>query len=127
MPGDELAHGGGDVGRKRVLEQIAGGADGDRRDHAFLVAEDGDHHDLGVGMHLPGLPDQLDAVAVRQLQVGEQHARRRGGERGAGLGQRAGRGDRKVAGVGQRIAQPPAGRRVVLDEQHRDGLVGLGR
>src|SRR5437879_2226170 len=42
MPGDEIAYRGGDIGWKRILEQIAGGADGNRRDYAFLVAEDRD-------------------------------------------------------------------------------------
>ena len=121
MPGDEVAHGGGDVGREGVLEQIAGGADGDRRDHALLVAEDRDHHDLGVGKALPRLADQIDAVAVRQLQVGQQHFWRALRQTGAGLGQRAG-GPDLIAGLGQRVLQPPKRRRVVLDQHDGDGL-----
>ena len=122
MPGDEVAHGGGDVGRERVLEQIAGRADGDRRDHAFLVAENRDHHDLGIGKALPGLADQLDAMSVRQLKIGQQHARRALGEAGAGLGKRA-RRPYLIAGLGKRILQPPKGRRVVFHQQDRDGLI----
>jgi hypothetical protein len=39
MSGNEIANGRGDIGRKRILEQIAGGADRDRGDHALFVAE----------------------------------------------------------------------------------------
>jgi hypothetical protein len=119
MPGDQVADGRCDVGRKRVLEQIAGGADGDRRYHALFVAEDRDHHDLGLGEALPSFADQIDAVTVRQLQVGQQHPWTALAKHGAGLGQGRG-GLRLVAGLGKGVVQPPAGRRVVLDEQNRD-------
>src|SRR5207249_6071788 len=37
VSGDEVAHGGGDIGREGVLEQIACRADGNRGDYAFLT------------------------------------------------------------------------------------------
>jgi hypothetical protein len=121
VPGDEVAHGGGDIGRERVLEQITCRADGNRRDHALLIAEDRDHHDLGVGKASPRFADQVDAVAVGQLQVGQQHSWRALRETGAGFSERAG-GPDLISGLGQRILQPPKRRRVVLDQHHRDGL-----
>ena len=121
MPGDEVAHGGGDIGREGVLEQIARGADGNRRDHAFLVAEDRDHHDLGVGIALPRFADQIDAVAVGQLKVGQQHFWRTLRETGAGFSECAG-GPDLISGLGQRVLQPPKRRRIVLDQHDRDGL-----
>ena len=121
VSGDEIAHGGGDIGREGVLEQIACRADGNRGDYAFLIAENRDHHDLGVGKALPRFADQIDAMAVRQLKVGQQHFRRALRETGAGFRERAGGSD-LISSLAQRVLEPPKRRRVVLDQHDRDGL-----
>ena len=70
---------------------------------------------FGVDIPVHGVPS-LDAVAVRQLQVGQQHLWRALGQRGARLRQRA-RGPHLIPRLRQRILQPPRRRRVVLDQK----------
>jgi hypothetical protein len=67
------------------------------------------------------LADQIDAMSVRQLKIGEQYPGRAFCKAGAGVRERACR-PYLIAGLGKRILQPPKGRRVVLHQQDGDGL-----
>ncbi|EEF24634.1 conserved hypothetical protein [Ricinus communis] len=60
---------------QHALEQIAGGAGGDRalRQHVALVR--GEHHDAGVGEFLADGDGGVDAVHVRHLDVHQRDVR----------------------------------------------------
>jgi hypothetical protein len=56
-----------------VLQDVAGGAGLDARNHVALVAEHRDHHDVALGQVARREAYDLGAVYVRQAQVDEQH------------------------------------------------------
>ena len=64
-----------DIKRPRILQQEPGCPGGNRGDHTFLVAEDGDNHDLHVGTLFSRQPDQIKAMAIRQFKVRNEDGR----------------------------------------------------
>ncbi len=81
------------------------------------------HHERQVRGHLPQAADRVQAEAVGQRQVGDDHVRNGLGE-GVGGGSQAGDDDaveRTAARVGEHLEQEPGVGLVVLDDQQVHG------
>lgn len=110
----DVAH---DAAGLAVLEQVAAGAGLDGAQHVDVVAEHGVDHDAAVAPQAPRLPDDIDARAVGQAQVDQQHVGRRALQHGQRVGARLRLGQHGHAGlVRDRRDHGVAKRRVVLDD-----------
>ena len=71
------------------LGQVVAGAEAQRLDGALDVGVAGHQHHFGGGAELEIL-EQLDAAAVREIEVDQRHVRRPVADQRAGVPQRAG-------------------------------------
>ena len=103
--------------RPQRLEQIVGHPGAQGLDRAVERRLAGDHDAVALGIRLAGGPKDLEAVAVGQVQVHDQHL---GIELLHGAARLARRADglRRRAEVAERALQAPADRDVVLDDEH---------
>jgi hypothetical protein len=112
------------VGRRGVLQDVAGGARLDRRHDVLLVAEDGDDHDVDVGLLLADLADQVDAAAVGQAKVDQHHVERFPVDDGLRLALVGADPDELHARfVLDDLHEAPPEFRFILDDDDRDRLV----
>ena len=115
--------------RRRPLEQVAGGAGGERGEDQVGVLVDRQHHDLHRRQQRPQPPHALDAAHARQVDVHQHDVGADGGQLG----------DRALAALVLADAREPIGAvdqpgeagadaRVVLDDRDADrpGLPGGG-
>ena len=82
------------------LDHVVGGAQAQRLDSALDAGVAGDHHDLR-GVALLEVADQVDAFAVRQLQVSQQDVGLQARHVDARGAQRIGLGDAEPFGFGE--------------------------
>ena len=56
-----------------TLEQVPARAGADAVKHLALIGEHGDDDDVDVGVRARGLADQVNAVAIGQAKIAQQH------------------------------------------------------
>ena len=85
----------------------------------LLVAEDRDDHDVGLEMARGGLADQIDAAAVGQAQVGQEHIRDHALQSAARRGEVTHRRqERQLLSLADDAAEPRQEGRIVLYNHH---------
>ena len=107
------------------LHQVVGGAQAQRLDRALDAGVAGDQHHLGRLARLE-VGDQVDALAVGQLQVGEQDVGLQARHVDARGAQRIGRGHGEAFGLGQ-LGQPLERFGIVVYEQEMGHFGSSGK
>ena len=124
LTGAETSHRGNDLGQRRALLKNPRCTGRDRLCQVVAIGGRGEDQDLDERPEFTQVPDQIDAVAVRQVQLGDRDVGRSPRKTNPRLGDRSYQSDNRdvrlpLEGNSEGIAEDC----LILDEENTDGVV----